>query len=415
MPALGSGINAALGRIDYSPIARGGEAAARGIIGAGQAKAQGMMSLGQGIAQGIKGYQKRQKENTILTGQIGSLAQQAGIDGFLDDKSKKLLEEFVDPEKELNNKKLSQLMASLSVASTENQQAQKQEMEAQKLQLEAGQIGAQMRNLAARTRNTDAQTTALGVPKVPQGRLVSMDEFRSMQDQGLSLGGTPMPNGMVLLDEVGTYSSQPGVVVNTGEDAAAKVEATNRVNDRDKVGMEIWNDAKAAYPGIEKLTRGLEIIKSQDPNTGVFQPVTQLASKVLAAFGSKEAMEKASATELLNAMQGSQVFELFSEIGLGARGLDTPAERDFMLDVLSGRVTMTPKSIKSLLNELRDRKIARVKKHNEKAKGNDQYKSFLLERNFGDLPVYDISFLDKEKDEQETTGGTDLGGGFILN
>ena len=61
MPALGSNINAALGRIDYSPIARGGESMARGIAQAGQVKGQTYASIGQNISQGIQKYQKNQK------------------------------------------------------------------------------------------------------------------------------------------------------------------------------------------------------------------------------------------------------------------------------------------------------------------------------------------------------------------
>ena len=62
MAALGSNINAALGRIDYSPIARGGESMARGIAQAGQVKGQTYASIGQNISQGIQKYQKNQLE-----------------------------------------------------------------------------------------------------------------------------------------------------------------------------------------------------------------------------------------------------------------------------------------------------------------------------------------------------------------
>lgn len=42
-------------------------------------------------------------------------------------------------------------------------------------------------------------------------------------------------------------------------------------------------------------------------------------------------------TKLLEALMGREVFESIRELGVGARGIDTPAEREFLRDVLSGR------------------------------------------------------------------------------
>ena len=133
---FGSGVRAELGATDYSNYLRGALAGAQMQAQGGAAIGAGVQNALANIEQGIQGFQKRQKENSILTGQIGAMAQQAGVGEFLDEKNKKLLDEFVDPEKELNNKKLSQLMASLSVASAENQKKQEYAQKAIKLQLE---------------------------------------------------------------------------------------------------------------------------------------------------------------------------------------------------------------------------------------------------------------------------------------
>lgn len=423
---FGTTVNPQLGAVDYSNYLRGALSGAQMQAQGGAAIGAGVQNALAGIGEGIQSFEKRQKENSILAGQIGAMAQQAGVGEFLDEKNKKLLEQFIDPEKELNNKNLSQLMASLSVASAQNQKNQENAQKAREFQqenaqnarefqLKVAELGAKMNNLAARTGLANAQTTALGRPKVLEGRLMPLEEFKAMQAEGLKVDGMLRPDGQVLVTGLGTYSSTPGVVVNTGEDAAAKVAATNIITDRDKRALAILDSAESAYPGIQQLTRGIEIIDNLDPNMGVFQPITQLKDKVLSAFGSKDAMERASATELLNAMQGSQVFELFSEIGLGARGLDTPAERDFMLDVLSGRVTMTPQSIRSLLIELRNRKVSLVKKYNNKVENNKEYREWVSDRTFDEVPVFDISFLDKKGETNQDKAGTDLGGGFTLN
>ena len=52
-----------------------------------------------------------------------------------------------------------------------------------------------------------------------------------------------------------------------------------------------------------------------------------------------------SATEFLNAITGKQVFPMFGELGIGARGLDTPAERRFLQQVMTGDPSMNPNSL----------------------------------------------------------------------
>jgi hypothetical protein len=60
--SFGSGINAGLGRVDFSEIAQGGRSTAQGIANTGNIKAQSYAALGQGIGQGIQQYQQKQAE-----------------------------------------------------------------------------------------------------------------------------------------------------------------------------------------------------------------------------------------------------------------------------------------------------------------------------------------------------------------
>jgi hypothetical protein len=39
-------------------------------------------------------------------------------------------------------------------------------------------------------------------------------------------------------------------------------------------------------------------------------------------------------------MMGSEVFPMIKALGIGARGMDTPAERDFMRKVLTGEISL---------------------------------------------------------------------------
>jgi hypothetical protein len=147
---FGSGVRAELGATDYSNYLRGALTGAQMQAQGGAAIGAGVQNALANIEQGIQSFQKRQKENSILTGQIGAMAQQAGVGELLDEKNKKLLGEFIDPEKELNNKKLSQLMASLSVASAENRKNQEYAQKAMEFQLKIDNVNAEREQAARR-------------------------------------------------------------------------------------------------------------------------------------------------------------------------------------------------------------------------------------------------------------------------
>lgn len=69
MAAIGSGINPALGRIDYSPFLQGAQMAAQGRM-------QGSAALTEGISQGFQDYLKKREQNAILEGKNNALLRE---------------------------------------------------------------------------------------------------------------------------------------------------------------------------------------------------------------------------------------------------------------------------------------------------------------------------------------------------
>ena len=55
MAIIGQGVQAGLGRVDYTPYLQGAMAGSQGI-------AQGIAGIGQGIAQGVQGYLQKKEE-----------------------------------------------------------------------------------------------------------------------------------------------------------------------------------------------------------------------------------------------------------------------------------------------------------------------------------------------------------------
>jgi hypothetical protein len=76
---IGSSVNPALGRIDYSPITQGAQSAAQSIQAGGQAYGQMFANLGQQIGSGIQNYQKNKEERdffeTAVRSKIGEAIQ----------------------------------------------------------------------------------------------------------------------------------------------------------------------------------------------------------------------------------------------------------------------------------------------------------------------------------------------------
>ena len=69
---IGSSVNPALGRIDYSPITQGAQSAAQSIQAGGQAYGQMFANLGQQIGSGIQQYQQNKQKRDFLETQVRS-------------------------------------------------------------------------------------------------------------------------------------------------------------------------------------------------------------------------------------------------------------------------------------------------------------------------------------------------------
>ena len=54
----------------------------------------------------------------------------------------------------------------------------------------------------------------------------------------------------------------------------------------------------------------------------------------------KAAGKKVADTEILDSFLGSDVFPQINALGIGAKGLDTPAEREFLRQVMTGTISM---------------------------------------------------------------------------
>lgn len=133
--------------------------------------------------------------------------------------------------------------------------------------------------------------------------------------------------------------TMPGAEPQFGQEAA-------------KAGAEYYKNLAETAPTLatqyEKLSETLDLLEQGKPTTGIFSEVKTNLNRLLAAAGDEDAARSASDTQLLNSLLGSDVFPMISALGIGARGLDTPAEREFLLDVMTGRVVMEKDTIRRM-------------------------------------------------------------------
>jgi len=154
-------------------------------------------------------------------------------------------------------------------------------------------------------------------------------------------------------------------------------------------------NAASAVATIDKTNRVLDLLEKGELHTGMFAEFKTNISRVLAMAGSDVSSGYASRTQLLEALLGSDVFPMIKQLGIGARGLDTPAEREFLLKVMTGEKSMDATAIKelTLIRQRISEKI--VEKYNAKVKkgGFDKYTEYTGE----EVPFINLEGFKKTK------------------
>jgi hypothetical protein len=157
-----------------------------------------------------------------------------------------------------------------------------------------------------------------------------------------------------------------------------------------KLGVEqntaIFTAGQSAVKNISKIDETLALIEQGTPTTGIGADLINNINRTKLLFtDSKKNIKEVSDTELLNSLLGADVFPQIGALGIGAKGLDTPAEREFLRQVMTGTINMNKDTLLRLTN-LR-------KKYEEKSL--NQYNKAVEEGQLDDL--FQFSGLPKKK------------------
>ncbi len=171
------------------------------------------------------------------------------------------------------------------------------------------------------------------------------------------------------------------VQVMPGESATQKGYAEFGV----KENTAIYSSGQNAFRNIPKIDQTINLIKQGDPKTGFGAEVVNNVNRVRSAFTGKP-IQSISDTELLDSLLGSEVFPQIGALGIGAKGLDTPAEREFLRKVMTGTITMDKETLIRMANMRRKYEQRSLDTYNEAVKSGQLDPLF----EFGRLPKREL-------------------------
>jgi hypothetical protein len=136
--------------------------------------------------------------------------------------------------------------------------------------------------------------------------------------------------------------------------------------------VKLIDAAEAAGPNLTKMYETRQLIETGDLRTGIAAEALLVLDRARAKFLSDpRAAERVADTEYLDALLGSDVFPQISALGIGARGLDTPAEREFLRQVITGTISLDRETLKRM-TDFRIKSAERaVERYNERLQKGD--------------------------------------------
>jgi hypothetical protein len=133
-------------------------------------------------------------------------------------------------------------------------------------------------------------------------------------------------------------SHAPGVTINNQAETAYATTVGKGGGESD---LESHKGAQSAADALQGNINLLEHLRTGDTNTGMAAELRTNIDRLKVLFAANEkAGKRVSDTQLSESMMGSDVFSMIQSLGIGARGLDTPAEREFMRNVLTGTTSL---------------------------------------------------------------------------
>jgi hypothetical protein len=311
--------------------------------------------------------QSGQTRQPISTGQILGSALGAGMEGYNQSFDRSLKQMVTNMQlEEYKRKKQAQEMARGAITQTPvpipmatGQGSQLEMLSRPEFggdMATAETVGALRANLPTKSSvdlNKLIQAIAIESP-LEAAKLMSKEgkeSFRPMTVDEKRQSGLPTdrPYQISTTGKIQDIGTGPQSVVNVlpGESERQKGYAKFGVEENTK----IYASGQTAVRNIAKINETLNLIEKGDPTTGIGADLINNVNRTKLLFtDSKKKINQVSDTELLNSLLGADVFPQIGALGIGAKGLDTPAEREFLRQVMTGTINMNKETLVRLTN-----------------------------------------------------------------
>jgi hypothetical protein len=165
-------------------------------------------------------------------------------------------------------------------------------------------------------------------------------EFREVNGRQVLFNKT---TGDPITDVGAATNNRPQVTIKNVTETEYNKAAGQDTYKRD---VKIVTDAEEAQKLLPNMYETLNVIKTGDINTGIGSQVFDVIRRAQSQFtNDKEAKVNVSDSQYLDSLLGKAVFGQIAALGIGARGLDTPAEREFLLEVVTGKRSLDKESL----------------------------------------------------------------------
>ena len=137
-------------------------------------------------------------------------------------------------------------------------------------------------------------------------------------------------------------------IYNVGQTAETEYAKNvgKAVADKDVADID---KAQAVAATLPKMYETRQLLEAGDVTTGIGAEAVLVLQRARSKFlADKKAGKNVEDTQYLNALLGSDVFPQISALGIGARGLDTPAEREFLREVMTGTINLDANTLKRM-------------------------------------------------------------------
>jgi hypothetical protein len=245
--------------------------------------------------------------------------------------------------------------------------------QAESIVLTVGQIPEEQRTTAQKSMYNAAQNLLSPGSSKSNYRMLTSAEARAR-----GLDPTKTYQLEVGSNKVSQVGQDPSVVFNAPLVGAQNKYAEGVGKARAERDISQFGSAEAAVENLTKINEIIGELRTGDQFTGAFADIQKNIQKVQAKFAAdKKAGKRVSDTEYLDALLGSDVFPMIGALGIGARGLDTPAEREFLRQVMTGTINLEKDTLVRLTEQrkrIAEKAIERFNNRVDKGELNEFFK-----------------------------------------